>query len=179
MHDHLVSASRCQLLRWQFELTWSLFEYHLARLEPADHLWEPAAHCWTVRPGADGGWVPDWADAEPDPIPVPTIGWITWHIGWWWTVAIDHARGRTPRERTEIGWPGDGGRAVAWLRGLRAEWLAVLDRLSDADLDCVAPYPWQNDPEHTIAHMIAWVNAELMKNATEIGQVRLLRLAGR
>ena len=28
-----------------------------------------------------------------------------------------------------------------------------------------------------MAHMVAWVNAELMKNATEIGQLRLLRAA--
>jgi hypothetical protein len=68
-----VSDSRRDLLRWQFDFTWSLFEYHLERLEPADFLWEPAALCWTVRPGADGAWVPDWADTEPDPVAVPTI----------------------------------------------------------------------------------------------------------
>jgi hypothetical protein len=144
--------------------------------DPCNHP-QPAAHCWTVRPGAGGRWVPDWADAEPAPIPVPTIGWITWHIGWWWTVTIDHTQGRKPRERTEIDWPGDGSKTVAWLRDLRTEWLAVLDRLSDADLDGTALFPWQGDPEHTAAHTIAWVNAELMKNVAEIGQLRLLRLA--
>ncbi|MER7168350.1 DinB family protein [Micromonospora sp. NPDC000207] len=172
-----MSASRLDLLRWQFDLTWSLFEYHLERLEPTDFLWEPAPHCWTMRQDADGGWVSDWADVEPDPIPVPTIGWITWHIGWWWTVTVDHAQGRTPRERTEVGWPGGGEQTVAWLRDLRTAWLSVLDQLGDADLDATAPFPWQNDPAHTVAHMIAWVNAELMKNATEIGQLRLLRHA--
>ncbi|MEU9759477.1 hypothetical protein [Streptomyces sp. NPDC047985] len=40
-----------------------------------------------------------------------------------------------------------------------------------------APFPWQNDPRHTVAHMVAWVNAELMKNAAEIGQLRLQRVA--
>lgn len=172
-----MNASRHDLLRWQFELTWSLFEYHLERLEPEDFLWEPAPHCWTVRPNQDGAWVPDWADTEPEPVPVPTIGWLSWHIGWWWSVTIDHARGRTPRERTEITWPGDGTAAVEWLRGLRGDWLAVLDRLTDTELDATAPFPWQNDPENTIAHMLAWVNAELMKNVTEIGQLRLLRAA--
>ncbi|MEV4842468.1 DinB family protein [Micromonospora matsumotoense] len=171
-----MSASRRDLLRWQFDLTWSLFGYHLERVEPADLLWEPVPHCWTVRRDADG-WVPDWADTEPDPIPVPTIGWLTWHIGWWWTVAIDHAQGRTPRERTEIGWPGDRDRTVAWLGDLRTAWVAVCDQLSDADLDATAPFPWRDDPAHTVAHMIAWVNAELMKNVAEIGQLRLLRHA--
>ncbi|MCX5121737.1 DinB family protein [Micromonospora sp. NBC_00362] len=172
-----MPVSRCDLLRWQFDLTWSLLEYHLERLEPADSLWGPAKHFWTVRPNADGRWMPDWADVEPDPICVPTIGWISWHIGWWWTVAIDHVHGRTPRQRAEISWPGDGEKAVAWLRDLRAQWLAACDRLSETDLDATAPFPWQHDPAYTVAHMLAWVNTELLKNATEIGQLRLLRHA--
>ncbi|WP_049577652.1 DinB family protein [Streptomyces sp. SBT349] len=169
------NTSRRDLLRWQFDLTWSLFEYHLERLRPEDFLWEPGPLCWTVRPGAEGGgWVPDWADTEPDPIPVPTIGWVSWHIGWWWGVTLDHARGRAPRERTEVTWPGDGEAAIAWLRGLREEWLTVLDGLTEEELNATAPFPWPNDPAHTVAHMVAWVNAELMKNVAEIGQLRLI-----
>ncbi|MGW4502985.1 DinB family protein [Micromonospora sp. NPDC004336] len=155
-----------------------MFEYHLERLEPADFLWEPAEHCWTVRRDAHGGWVPDWADSEPDPVPVPTVAWLTWHIGWWWTVTVDHLRGRPVRQRTDVGWPGAGEPTVAWLRGLRTEWLDVLDGLTDADLDRAAPFPWQDDPRHTVTHTAAWVNVELMKNVAEIGQLRLLRAAG-
>jgi DinB family protein len=169
-----MPASPGELLRWQFDLTWSLFELHLAQLRPEDFRWEPTARCWTVRRGADGRWLPDWAETEPDPVPVPTIGWLTWHIGWWWSVTLDHAQGRTPRDRSEIGWPGDDA-TIEWLRDLRAEWLAVLDRLTDADLDATAPFPWQDNAETTVAHMIGWVNAELMKNVAEIGQLRLLR----
>jgi hypothetical protein len=174
-HDPVVS--RLDLLRWQFELTWSLLELHLAELRAEDFLWEPAEHCWTVRPdggpGRDGRWLPDWDEAELSPIPVPTIGWVTWHIGWWWSVTLDHAYGRPVRAREEITWPADG--TVEWLRGLRSEWLAVLGTL---DLDAPAPFPWQNDPSMTVAHMVAWVNAELMKNSAELGQLRLLRAAG-
>lgn len=32
-------------------------------------------------------------------------------------------------------------------------------------------------PRYTVAHMVAWVNAELMKNVAEIGQLRLQRAA--
>lgn len=166
---------RRDLLRWQFDLVWSLFDYHLERLRPEDFLWEPTSNCWTVRRTADGTWVPDWEDAEPEPVPVPTIAWVSWHIGWWWSVTLDHVQGREPRERAEIAWPGDGDAAVAWLRDLRQEWLTALDRLTDADLDATAPYPWPDDTGHTVAHMIGWVNAELMKNVAEIGQLRLLR----
>ncbi|WP_233558883.1 DinB family protein [Micromonospora radicis] len=66
---------------------------------------------------------------------------------------------------------------IEWLRQLRAEWLDVLGGLSDADLDEVAPFPWPHDPAHTVAHLLAWVNAELMKNVAEIGQLRLLHAA--
>ncbi len=166
------------LLRWQFDLTWSLAELHLDRLTTEDHLWEPAPLCWTVRQGDDGSWTPDWADTEPDPIPVPTIGWISWHLGWWWSVATDHAQGREPRERTAVTWPGPDA-TVGWLCGLHDEWLTVLDRLSDADLAEAAPFPWPPDAGMTVAQMLGWVNAELMKNVAELGQLRLLRAAGR
>jgi len=172
-----VSVSRGALLRWQFDLTWSLLELHLEQLEQEDFLWEPATRCWTVRAGVDGVWVPDWEEPEPEPAPIPTIGWLTWHIGWWWTVTIDHADGRTPRDRGEIGWPGDGATTVAWLRGLRMDWLTVLQRLTDADLDITAPFPWQNKIDRTVGHMVGWLNSELMKNTAEIGQLRLLRAA--
>lgn len=168
-------ASRSTVLRWQFELVWSLFEFHLERLEADDFLWEPTGLTWTVRQDATGVWVPDWADSEPDPIPVPTIGWISWHIGWWWSVTIDHLRGRTPPDRTEITWPGSGPATIDWLRSLHKDWLQVLDQTVDPDAPTA--FPWQNDPEKSVAHTIAWVNAELMKNATEIGQLRLLRSA--
>ncbi|MGI5273422.1 DinB family protein [Nonomuraea sp. CA-218870] len=174
-----MSVTRDDLLRWQFDLAWSLFDYHLERLRPEDFLWEPASTCWTVRRTEDGVWVPDWAETEPEPVPVPTIAWVSWHLGWWWSVALDHVQGRTPREREEISWPGDGDVAVAWLRGLRQEWVSALDRFTEADLDAAASFPWPEDSGYTVAHLVGWVNAELMKNVAEIGQLRLLRAAGR
>ena len=92
-------------------------------------------------------------------------------------MTLDHAQGRAPRDRSEIEWPGAGKVTIEWLRGLRKNWLAVLDRLTDPDLDVAAPFPWQKNPERTVAHMVGWVNSELMKNAAEIGQLRLLRAA--
>ncbi len=172
-----MTVSQSDLLRRQFDLTWALFEYHLDRLEPEDFLWKPASHCWTVRRTPDGTWLPDWADTEPDPVPVPTIAWLSWHIGWWWGVTLDHVEGRPPRARTDVTWPGAGKPTVQWLRDLRTAWLTALTRLTDTDLSATAPFPWQDDPEHTVADMLAWANAELMKNAAEIGQLRLLRAA--
>ncbi|GAB3644538.1 DinB family protein [Glycomyces tarimensis] len=166
------------LPRWQFDLTWELFEYHLQRIETEDFLWKPAAECWTMHQADDARWAPDWSDAELDPVPVPTIAWLCWHMGWWWSVAADHAHGRAPGEREDIAWTGPGQPTVDWLRGLREDWLAALDRLTETDLHATASFPWPSDAGLTVEHMIAWVNAELMKNAAEIGQLRLLRRAG-
>nr|BFE99344.1 hypothetical protein GCM10020241_10200 [Streptoalloteichus tenebrarius] len=108
---------------------------------------------------------------------MPTIAWLTWHVGWWWSVTLDHVNGRRPRERTEIRWPGPGEPTIDWLRALRVEWIAALDRMTDAELDAPAWFPWPEGSGQVVAHTVAWVNAELMKNAAEIGQLRLLRAA--
>ena len=160
----------------QYELTWSLFEYHLERLTPGDLLWEPAELCWTVHPAA-GGWQADWSDEHLDPIPVPTIGWLSWHIGWWWTVAIAHARGAVPPERTAVRWPGDLAGTLEWMRVLRDQWWHVLDDADEDKLDIPVAFPWPPETGRTTADLFAWVNAELMKNAAEIGQLRLLHAA--
>ncbi|MEU7633717.1 DinB family protein [Nocardia sp. NPDC049220] len=170
-------TSRRELLRWQFDLTWSLAGIHLDALTHEDFLWEPVELIWTVRPDAGGVWWPDWADTEPDPIPVPTIGWLTWHIGWWWSAAIDYAEGRTPSARDEAPWPGSGAAAIARLRNLREQWCRMLDGLTEVALDRTATYPWPADADLTVAHLAGWVNAELMKNITEIGHLRMLRAA--
>lgn len=60
----------------QFDLAWALTDLHLSALKDDDFLWEPAGLVWTVHQDTAGRWRPDWADAEPDPIPVPTIGWL-------------------------------------------------------------------------------------------------------
>lgn len=171
-------SSRRDLLRWQFDLIWSLAQLHFEALTDDDTHWTPAAVSWTVHRGADGRWRPDFAETEPDPVPVPTIGWLTWHIDWWWSSAVAHAEGRPVPERTEVYWAGDIAAALARLHTLREQWLAVLDRAGEAELDAATSYPWPAEAGLTVAHLAAWVDAELMKNVTEIGQLRMLRAAG-
>ncbi|QNP69477.1 DinB family protein [Streptomyces roseirectus] len=173
----MTNPSRLELLRWQTDFTWSLFEYHLDRLEPEDHLWEPAANCWTLRPDGAGGWVPDWAETEPEPVPVPTVAWVGWHVGWWLGTATDHVRGGEVRARDDVKWPGPGEPAVAWLREVYAQWAAAVDALDEGELGRPSGYPWSADAGLTVGHLLAWVNAELMKNVAEIGQLRLIRAA--
>lgn len=166
------------LFRWQFDLVWSLAEVHLSELDDAGCLWEPAPRCWTVRRTDTGAWVPDWEEPEPDPPPATTIGWLSWHIGWWWTETLVRLAGGEPPPRADVHWPGDARRTVEWLRDLRGQWVSALDGLTAADLAAPAPYPWRDRPDRTVAHMVGWVNAELMKNIAEVGQLRIMRAAG-
>jgi hypothetical protein len=164
-------------LLWQFDLAWGLADLHLSALVEEDFLWEAARRCWSVRPDASGVWRPDWADTEPDPIPVPTIGWLTWHMSWWWSTAIDHVSGAPPRERTDVAWPGSGAAAVAQLRGLAPRWRELLTNMGILDLGKTSAFPWAATAGRTVAHTALWLNVELTKNISEIGQLRLLRAA--
>lgn len=177
--EYVVTDSRQALLVRQFELAWALCAYHLERLVEEDFLWEPAGTCWTLHPAPDGGWRPDWAETEPDPVPVPTVAWLSWHIGWWWQTALAHVQGGTPPGPFDVAWPGPGAPAVAWLGTLRTRWLTVLDGLTEDDLDAVATFPWPAEAGRTVADLAAWLNVELTKNAAEIGQLRMLRTVTR
>ncbi|MDG4666535.1 DinB family protein [Mycobacterium sp. 236(2023)] len=158
----------------QFDIAWALTELHLAALGDDDFLWEPAEHCWTVRRDSAGLWHADFADVEPDPIPVPTIAWLTWHIDFWWSAAIDSLNGQAPASAAHVTWPGTGEAAVARIRERAVVWRNTLPRLKLAD---PATFPWGAEAGRTVADTALWVTVELTKNASEIGQLRLLRAA--
>ncbi|MFP5068450.1 DinB family protein [Pseudonocardia nantongensis] len=161
------------LIRWQFDLTWALCEYHLDRLVDDDLTWLPAPLHWTLHPGPDGGWTPDFAETEPDPVPAPTGAWLGWHLLWWWGTALDELTGRRRRDRTDVVWPGSAAGLVTALHELAGRWREALDAV---DPDRPVTFPWPTG--HTAGHLTAWANAELMKNAAELGHLRFLRAAG-
>ena len=79
-----------------------------------------------------------------------------------------------PRDRTDVVWPGDGAAAVAHLRDLATQWRGLL---ASTDLTLPSAFPWGADAGRTATHTALWVNVELTKNISEIGQLRLLRAA--
>lgn len=164
-------------VRRQFELAWALTELHLDALAEDDFLWEPAPLCWTVRRDAAGRWRPDFADVEPDPVPVPTIAWLTWHIDYWWSAALAALQGGPLPAPTEVSWPGDGAAAMARIRGLAEQWRKLLAELTIDRMSEPAPFPWSPADGRTVTDTALWVTVELTKNAAEIGQLRLLRAA--
>jgi hypothetical protein len=168
-----MSSSQLETLRWQFRLTWKLAaEVHLPALTDEACLWEPAPGSWTVRRSSDGRWHPDWADTEPDPAPPTTIGWVTWHLIWWWSGLLAALRNETPPAHGEVDWPGSAHAVVRRLESLSTEWSEVLSRLGDIDLERPLAYPWRDARPLRLA--IAWANSELMKNVAELGHLRHL-----
>lgn len=167
-----MNCARIVLLRRQFSLAWELAEVHLAALNDEDVFWTQAALRWTVHQGEDGHWRTDRdlveGGTEPAPIPVPTAGWVYWHLGWWST-KLDHLCANVPRDRDEVYWPGTAESTVTWLRRLRGEYLEMFDDLDDSLLDRPSSFPWTSEMERMLADALAWANVEFMKNTTEIG----------
>ncbi|GAA2564038.1 DinB family protein [Mycolicibacterium diernhoferi] len=165
-----------EALRGQFDLAWALTDLHLSALTEEDFLWEPAAVVWTMHRDAAGSWYPDWAETEPDPIPVPTVGWLTWHIIYWWSAAADELTGRPARPPGEIGWPGPMN-SVRAIRSLCDRWRQILATLSHDDLGAPCAFPWGPGGGRTVADTVLWLNIELTKNGSEIGALRMMRAA--
>lgn len=163
-----------ELLERQLGIAWGLLDYHLERLVDDDLHWAPVDNRWSIRRMGDS-WVPDWADVEPTPLPVPTAAWVTWHIGWWWSTALTHLTGDPVPSRDDVRWPGGAESTRNWLRSLHSEWRTALAEADD--LAEISRFPWPADLGYTVADMCAWANVELMKNAAELGQLTMIRNA--
>jgi len=157
----------------QLDTSWKLASFHLDGLATAECLWRPAPVGLHVRQFADGTWRPDWPERETYDIGPPSIGWLTWHIGFWWTMVLSHSFGDGTATRESITWPGNADHVRSWLDWLHRDWRAALEQMSDRDLQSTrrTRWPFQARP---FGDVVAWVNVELTKNAAEIGYARFL-----
>jgi hypothetical protein len=121
----------------------------------------------------DGKWRPDWPDHEGHDLGPPSIAWITWHMGFWWSMVLNHSFGDRTVSRENVVWPGNADAVRELLGRLEGEWRTALGRLSDDDLRSTqrTRWPFQDRP---FGDVVAWVNVELTKNAAEIGYARFL-----
>jgi hypothetical protein len=165
------------VLARQLDIAWSLLWYHLEDLGDEECLWRPAGAGLHVYE-EDGRWRPDWPETESYTLGPPSIAWTTWHIGFWWSMALDHSFGDARLRREDVVWPGSAAAAREWIERLHREWTEVLEALSDDELASAERTRWPitEGPFHGV---VAWLNLELMKNAAEIGYGRFLYAAGR
>ena len=157
----------------QFDTAWNLANYHLDNLATTECLWRPAREGLHVHRDADGRWRADWPDREGYDIGPPSIAWLTWHLGFWWSMVLDHSFGAGILSRESVTWPGTADEVRAWLERLQEQWRVVLEEVTDDDLRSTerTRWPFQDRP---FGDVIAWVNVELTKNAAEIGYARFL-----
>jgi len=168
----VADEGRGYLIR-QFDTAWKLSRVHLDGLLTEQCLWRPAHKGLHVHQLPDGRWRADWPDHEGYDIGPPSIAWLTWHLGFWWSMVLNHSFGDGTVSRENVMWPGNADALREWLGRLQREWRAAIAQLTDDDLRSVrrTRWPFQDRP---FGDVIAWVNVELTKNAAEIGYARFL-----
>lgn len=153
-----------EVLLSQLELVWSFAtRFVLDGVDETLALWEPSGNVVSVH--RDGGeWRADWPDEEHPPLPDATIGWLLWHIEFWWSNAADAAEGLPARSPQQVRWSGSTTGVVA----AHDRWLAILGTHDlDAAVEGLMPEP------RPFSFVAAWVNFELTKNLSEINQLKL------
>ncbi|HJR35459.1 MAG TPA: DinB family protein [Gemmatimonadales bacterium] len=168
----MATHSRDYLVR-QLDTAWKLTSFHLDGLTTEECLWRPASAGPHVHQLPSGDWRADWPEHERYDLGPPSIAWITWHIGFWWSMALDHSFGDRTLSRETVTWPGSADAVREWVAGLQGAWREQLEHLTDADLQSPerTRWPFRDRP---FGDVIAWVNIELTKNAAEIGYGRFL-----
>jgi hypothetical protein len=166
------SLTRDTLAR-QLAVAWQLATYHLEGLTTEECLWRPAARGLHVHRLPAGTWRADWPEHEGYGLGPSSIGWMTWHLGFWWSMALDHNFGTGTLSREGISWPGDAERVRTWISGLHARWADVLSCRTEADLASASGVHWPFE-QRPRADLFAWANTELTKSAAEIGYARFL-----
>lgn len=157
----------------QLQTAWSLTSYHLETLTTEECLWRPAKQGLHVERAEDGIWRADWPEHEGYDLGPPSIAWITWHMIFWWSMALDHSFGPATLSKEQVFWPGTAEGARARIGQLHDEWRLRVERMSDSELADTTHVRWPFQGQ-SFAHLIAWCNLELIKNASEIGYARFL-----
>lgn len=157
----------------QHETAWKLARHHLGGLTTGECLWRPADKCLHVHRDEAGVWWADWPDQEGYDIGPPSIAWLTWHVGFWWSMTLDHCFGSATLARADVVWPGSADAVRARLAELEQQWCNALAQLGPDHLASsrLTRWPFRDRP---FGDVVAWVNVELTKNAAEIGYARFL-----
>jgi len=161
------------LLLRQHEIAWSLASYHLQGLSSEECLWRPSTKGLHVAVSDDGRWHGEWPDHEGYDLGPPSIAWLIWHMGLWWLMTINHSFEDAALTREAVSSPGSADEIRLWLQAFHERWKELLANISDEDLRSPerTRWPFQDRP---FGDVVAWLNIELTKNASELGYARFL-----
>lgn len=166
---------RCLLQ--QFEISWQLLSYHLNGLMIGECLWQPTERGIVLTKINDTTYKGNFPETEGYEVGAPNIAWLTWHIDFWWSMVLNHSFGDGTLNSDMVEWKPSVIDIKSRFEALKDEWIQCITNLSVADLNAptLSRYPIVGCP---FTDIIAWLNVELMKNASEIGYIRFL-YAGR
>ena len=158
---------------------WERLDRRLAGLTDDEYLWEPAPDAWTVRQAGADGWTVDRVIPDPEPAPVTTIAWRTWHLAS--DCFADYLAdwpGR-PLEVTDRQWHGDAATALRDLRRAAAAFRdAAVAKGEDGIRQQLGP-AWGPSAEGTWADLVVHAFDELAHHGAEIALLRdLYRATG-
>lgn len=153
------------LLKNQLEMEWRFAQdFVLGSIDEELAVWEPSSHVVTVHRDQQG-WRADWPDEDERPIANPTIGWLLWHIEWWWSSTLSCMDGAGEVAPEDYRWSGGTDRIVE----LKHSWDEVL---ASRDLDELIR--WFTPESRPFGFVASWVNFELAKNLSEINLLTML-----
>ncbi|RKH23236.1 DinB family protein [Corallococcus sp. AB030] len=167
------NSSLRSVLLTQLDTAWALTQYHLNGLTTQECLLRPARKGLHVEQGTDGVWRAEWPESEGYDIGPASIAWLTWHMGFWWSMVHDHSFGTGALKREDVHWPGTAEGVQAWITRLHDQWRSAVMGLDDSELDASTRTRWPLEGR-PFADIVAWVNVELMKNAAELGYARFV-----
>ncbi|WP_286907095.1 DinB family protein [Clostridium sp. UBA1652] len=159
-------------LDFQFKICMQILEMHLDKLEDEEYLWKPTSKGLHIV-NKNNKWSVDWPETEEYTIGPPNIAWITWHIRFWWSMVLNNSFGAGTLTREDVKGLGSSKDTIENIKYLSDKWIEKINSLSDDDLisSKLTKWPFEDRPFH---ELVAWLNLELMKNASEIGYCRFL-----
>lgn len=162
---------------FQLDMCWQLYNYHIKTLTDEEALWVFDAGGLQVRE-KNSNWKADWPHAEDYKIGPASIAWTLWHIIYWWSTALNYNFGDGTLTKDDVLWPGSVSMVKVKIQELYVEWKENLNSLKEDDFTqgYHAKWPFENE---CFANTALWLNAELMKNAAEIGYGRFLYCAAK
>ena len=137
-----MARQAVEILAAQMDEVWARFRGRLEGLEDNEFFWEPVPGCWTIHQAEYGRWWVDYETPAPEPPPLTTIAWRLVHVASCKVMYHEHAFGEGKLTWDDLTFPGTAAGAIAWLEEGHACLRAVLDTLSDADLDVSRATNW-------------------------------------
>ena len=161
------------------DYVWPRIRGRLDGLTDEEYRWEPVPSCWSVRRTDAGTWDADHADTPPEPSPVTTIAWRTWHIGNQCLGGFAQLLfGADPLSLDPYEWYGT---ADAARRAMDEAWAGFSDgchELGDEEMAAALGPDWGPWAESNRADALLHVADELIHHGAEVALLRDLYAAG-